>query len=257
MRAVKPSMELTRTASVPHLPSRRFRALLLRAGDVVQSPETRFSYRIERLVGEGGFGQVFLATTIGWAAHVPETVCIKASAHIDGWLREAYFGQLLKNHPRAIGVFDVFPLMRPGDGVIYCLALEYAAPWRPRRVSVSGRETVDGAGDPPRDRAACWRCSASFTAARRCIAILTPMNVFVCEKWRLKLGDFGIARQQSDHRGVTARTMNSSDGAERYPGARGPEMAGARRCVSDRPAARNADQGRCAIADTNAGCPHD
>ena len=38
---------------------------------------------------------------------------------------------------------------------------------------------------------------------------LTPMNVFVCEGWRLKLGDFGIARQQSDHRGVTARTMNS------------------------------------------------
>ena len=46
-------------------------------------------YRIERLLGEGGFGQVFLATTIGRAAHVPETVCIKASVDIDAWLREA------------------------------------------------------------------------------------------------------------------------------------------------------------------------
>ena len=39
---------------------------------------------------------------------------------------------------------------------------------------------------------------------------LTPMNVFVCDGRRLKLGDFGIVRQQSDRRGVTASTMNAS-----------------------------------------------
>jgi NAD-dependent DNA ligase len=39
---------------------------------------------------------------------------------------------------------------------------------------------------------------------------LTPLNVFVCDKHRLKLGDFGIVRQQSDQRGVTASTMNAS-----------------------------------------------
>jgi serine/threonine protein kinase len=38
---------------------------------------------------------------------------------------------------------------------------------------------------------------------------LTPLNVFVCEGRRLKLGDFGIVRQQSDERGITARTMNA------------------------------------------------
>lgn len=37
---------------------------------------------------------------------------------------------------------------------------------------------------------------------------LTPLNVFVCDGRRLKLGDFGIVRQQSDMRGITARTMN-------------------------------------------------
>jgi len=37
---------------------------------------------------------------------------------------------------------------------------------------------------------------------------LTPMNVFVCDGRRLKLGDFGIVRAQSDHRGITARTLN-------------------------------------------------
>ena len=35
------------------------------------------------------------------------------------------------------------------------------------------------------------------------------MNVFVCESKRLKLGDFGIVRQQSDRRGITAHTMNA------------------------------------------------
>src|SRR6185436_2991449 len=38
---------------------------------------------------------------------------------------------------------------------------------------------------------------------------LTPLNVFVCDDRRLKLGDFGIARQQSNTRGITARTMNA------------------------------------------------
>ena len=38
---------------------------------------------------------------------------------------------------------------------------------------------------------------------------LTPLNVFVCDDRRLKLGDFGIVRQQSDRRGITARTMNA------------------------------------------------
>jgi serine/threonine protein kinase len=38
---------------------------------------------------------------------------------------------------------------------------------------------------------------------------LTPMNVFVCEGHRLKLGDFGITRQAMDGRGITARTLNT------------------------------------------------
>ena len=38
---------------------------------------------------------------------------------------------------------------------------------------------------------------------------LTPMNVFVCDGPSLKLGDFGIVRQQSDRGGIVARTMNA------------------------------------------------
>ncbi len=180
---------------------------LLAPAQVIVSPETRLVYRIERLIGEGGFGQVFLATRLGRSSEVPDVVCIKVSTRIDGWLREAYFGQLLDGHPRAIRVFDQFPLVRD-DRVLYCLTLEYA-----RHGDLSAFLARAGKG---------W----SETTARREIAgilevlgklhrgqtlhrDLTPVNVFVCDGRHLKLGDFGIVRQQSDRRGVTAHTMNA------------------------------------------------
>src|SRR6187397_1168532 len=116
----------TRTTRSIHVPIARGHQLLL-SGQVVESPETGLRYRIDRLLGEGGFGQAYLAKRIGRSADVPETVCIKVSPRMDGWIREAYFGQLLEGHPRAIGVFDQFPLMRADGQVLYYLALEYAA----------------------------------------------------------------------------------------------------------------------------------
>src|SRR6476646_6432500 len=99
--------------------------LLLRAGQIVEGVESGVAYKIERLIGRGGFGQVFLSTRVGSSGSVPSIVCIKASPHIDSWLREAYFGQLLDRHPRAIRVYDRFPL-QVGRQFLYCLVLEYA-----------------------------------------------------------------------------------------------------------------------------------
>ncbi len=180
---------------------------LLAADEVVVAPASRVRYRVERLLGQGGFGQVFLVRRLSRSTTLPERVCIKVSPRIDGWLREAYFGLLLDDHPRAIRVFEAFPLVRDDGSILYALVLEYAP---------------HGDLGAHLARHGCW----TETAVRREIAgvlqvlgklhrgsllhrDLTPLNVFVCDGQRLKLGDFGIVRQQTDERGITASTMNT------------------------------------------------
>src|SRR5262245_62440925 len=119
------SRAVTRSGPAPFR-TRRGTSALLSPQQVVGSPESRMQYRVDRLVGEGGFGQVYLARRLSRSSDVPAVVCIKASERIDGWLREAYFGQVLDGHPRAIRVFDAFPLPRPDGRLLYCLVLEYA-----------------------------------------------------------------------------------------------------------------------------------
>jgi len=204
---LKHATSATTRAVRPVHPPDRTRHLLIPDG-IISSSETKLQYRVGRLLGQGGFGQVYLAKRLGRSAVVPQVVCIKVSTRIDGWLREAYFGQLLDGHPRAIRVYDAFPLIRTDGQVLYCLTLEYA-----RFGDLSAFLSRGGKG---------W----SETGARREIAgilevlgklhrgqtlhrDLTPLNVFVCDGRRLKLGDFGIVRQQSDQRGITAHTMNA------------------------------------------------
>jgi serine/threonine-protein kinase len=191
------------------VPRRRAEArYLLVPSEVITSLQTRLQYRIERMLGEGGFGQVFLATRLGRSGAVPEIVCIKASPHIDGWLREAYFGLLLDGHPRAIRVFDTFPLLRSGGEVLYCLTLEYA---RHGDLSAFLARETKGWNETVarREIAGILEVLGKLHRGHTLHRDLTPLNVFVCDGRRLKLGDFGIVRQQSDRRGITARTMNA------------------------------------------------
>jgi len=180
---------------------------LLAPAHVIASPETGLRYRIDRLIGSGGFGQVYLARRLGRSVEVPEIVCIKVSPHIDGWLREAYFGQLLDGHPRAIGVYDRFPHVDRHGNMLYCLALEYA---RFGDLSAfldrSGKGWAESAAR--REIAGILEVLGKLHRGQMLHRDLTPLNVFVCDRRRLKLGDFGIVRQQSDRRGITARTLN-------------------------------------------------
>ncbi len=198
----------TRTRTRPLRPALDTARRLLEPAQVITSPETGLPYRIERLLGAGGFGQVYLAERARFARLVPPTVCIKASEHIDGWLREAYFGHLLDGHPRAIRVYDAFPLMRENGRVLYCLAIEYARHGDLRAfLQRTGKGWREAAAR--REIAGILEVLGKLHRGQMLHRDLTPLNVFVCEGPCLKLGDFGIVRQQSDRRGITARTHNA------------------------------------------------
>ena len=193
----------TRALSGPR-PTRSGR--LLGHGDDLRNAETSARYLIERFVGEGGFGQVYLARRMGRSATVPATVCVKVSTRMDGWVREAYFGQLLEKEGRAIRVYDAFPVLRDGR-ILYCLAIEYA-----RHGDLSAFLQRTGKQWPERtarrEIAGILQVLGQLHRGQTLHRDLTPMNVFVCDGGRLKLGDFGIARQQGDKRGITTRTLN-------------------------------------------------
>jgi serine/threonine protein kinase len=183
------------------------RARLLAPGQVIVSPETRLQYRIERLLGEGGFGQVYLSRRLGRSSAVPAVVCIKVSLRSDGWLREAYFGQLLDGQPRAIRVYDTFPLVRKDGLLLYCLALEYAR-HGDLRAFLHRTGTGWSEASARREIAAVLQVLGKLHRGQLLHRDLTPLNVFVCDGRRLKLGDFGLVRQQSDRRGTSATTLN-------------------------------------------------
>ena len=198
--------QATRTAG-PATRRAAHRSRLLDEGQHVRSPETGITYRVGQMLGQGGFGQVYMARPLRTPDGMPGEVCIKVSPHLDAWVREAYFGGLLKGHPRAIQVFDRFPLIGASEPALYCLVLECAAHGD---LSAFLGRTARAWTEPAvrREIAGVLEVLRKLHRGQLLHRDLTPMNVFVCDGNKLKLGDFGIVRQQSDARGITARTMN-------------------------------------------------
>ena len=180
---------------------------LLEPGEIVQSPNNGMRYRIEQAIGAGGFGQAYLAHRVGRSSIIPSTVCIKVSTRMDGWVRETYFGQVLGGHERAIRVFDAFPLLHADARMKYVLVLELA---EHGDLSAFLRRGARGWSESlvRREIAGLLDVLRRLHRGQALHRDLTPVNVFVCEGPRLKLGDFGIVRHQNDSGGITAHTMN-------------------------------------------------
>ncbi|MEO8564309.1 MAG: protein kinase [bacterium] len=168
------------------------------------SSESGRTYRLDKLIGKGGYGEVYLATPSP-SGGLPAQVCVKISDRLSGWLREAYFAELLGREDRALRVFDRFA--EPfGTGMRYCLAMEYAeqgdlGAWLDREGPQSEQFVR-------REIAALLGPLDALHRGHGMHRDLTPFNVFVCEGTKLKLGDFGIATHQLSRRGVTADSFN-------------------------------------------------
>jgi len=168
------------------------------------SSESGRTYSLDRLIGKGGFGEVYLATPTPQDG-LPAQVCIKIANRLSGWLREAYFAELLSREPRALKVLDRFVEV-DAQGTRYCIALEYAvdgdlSAWLARKGAQSERFVR-------REIAAVLGTLDALHRGQALHRDLTAFNVFVCEGEQLKLGDFGIATHQLSRRGVTADAFN-------------------------------------------------
>ena len=170
----------------------------------VYSNESGRTYKLERLIGRGGFGEIYLATPDP-VGTLPAQVCVKVSHSLTGWVREAYFAQLLDRQSRALKVFDRFVEVEATRSR-YCLVMEYAqhgdlAAWLADRGPQAERFVRH-------EIAAILETLDVLHRGQGLHRDLTPFNVFVCDAETLKLGDFGIATHQASRRGVTADAFN-------------------------------------------------
>jgi serine/threonine-protein kinase len=176
----------------------------------VYSYESGRTYHLERLIGKGGFGEVYLATATPRGG-LPERVCVKVSDRFTAWLREAYFAELLGRETRALKVFDKFADVDPraSRGMRYCLAMEFAehgdlGAWLKQKGPQPERLVR-------REIAAILKALDALHRGNGLHRDLTPFNIFVCQAEQLKLGDFGIATHQLSRRGVTADAFSVFD----------------------------------------------
>jgi eukaryotic-like serine/threonine-protein kinase len=169
------------------------RDLELRPGPLIHSPINGTQYRVSERLGAGGFGVAYRVAQLTGPRPLRRDYCLKITANQTAWHREAYFGDLMKEVPGVIRVYESFVWLRGGNGKpLYCLKTELAeggdlASW------------LDDHREPWKEA----RATREIIRLLRTVKLLhesgavhrdiTPGNVFVMSNRVLKLGDFGIA----------------------------------------------------------------
>lgn len=157
------------------------------------------SYRVGRLLSEGGFGTTYEGLRLGDGE--PEKVCLKVCSERQDWHGEAFFGELLARDPRVVRLQDAFvSVSGPGTGQrrTYVLVFEFMEGGTVWDAVEAGR-----GGWPEarvrRELKALLRTLTRLHNAGVTHRDLKPNNVYL-RGGRLVLGDFGISRMVIDPR---------------------------------------------------------
>ncbi len=115
----------------------------LPVGIVIENPVSGQAYRIDRFLGQGGFGTAYEVRRLSSRGHPQGApVCLKFSARSDIWHGEAYFAGLLKDTGHVVKMHDAFPTtVRQGkvSRMVFAIEMEYIASGTVREACADGR----------------------------------------------------------------------------------------------------------------------
>jgi serine/threonine-protein kinase len=148
-------------------------------------------YHVDSLIAQGGMASVFLATDLRLdrklALKVIHPHLANNASFVAKFTREAKIAAGL-THPNLINVFD-----QGQDGALVFLAMEYIK-------GITLRQALDdfGAFDSEQTLELIEGVLAGLAAAHKAGILhrdIKPENVFLADDGRIKLGDFGLARE--------------------------------------------------------------
>ncbi len=186
----------------------RSKPVFLAPNRIITSSLTGTRYKVGEVIGEGGFGRAYRAYELNRRSREVEEVCLKTTLDQASWHRESYFGELFRHNRRVLRMYDSFPMALSARGdMMYCLVLELA---EAGNIAEHFERTPKpwAAARARREIAALLKALDQLHAGGATHRDLTPMNVFVCGRGVLKLGDFGIARHEVAGRLITIDAFN-------------------------------------------------